>query len=204
MTCNAYKVPLAWYQRPFALAEKQAWWWRLPLLVWFAYLFTRYVGDGQYGMDRSANIINAFNLGIHELGHILFVPLGTFMSILGGSLFQCLFPLMWLATCLWKKWYFGACLCLCWFGFNLFDVATYAADARSRLLPLVSLNSDYDSAHDWYQILSRLDKLSYDTVIAQWLRIFGSIAVVLGLLAGLLLVGRMFTAWLNRLSKGAH
>lgn len=32
------------------------------------------------------------NLAFHEAGHILFIPLGEFMTILGGSLMQCLVP----------------------------------------------------------------------------------------------------------------
>ncbi|MCH7911408.1 MAG: hypothetical protein IIB38_17570 [Candidatus Hydrogenedentes bacterium] len=34
------------------------------------------------------------NLGFHEIGHIVFSPLGMFMGILGGSLLQCLVPLL--------------------------------------------------------------------------------------------------------------
>jgi hypothetical protein len=154
-----------------------------------------------YPLERTANIINAVDLGIHELGHILFVPFGEFMTILGGSLFQCLFPLMWLSVCVWKRWYFAACLCLCWFGFNLIDVGLYAADARARLFSLVTFSSDYDSAHDWYQILSRLDKLELDTTIGQILRISGSVCIVIGLaLAGILVI-TMLSHTISKISK---
>jgi hypothetical protein len=34
------------------------------------------------------------NLVFHEAGHLLMLPFGQFMSVLGGSLFQLLVPLM--------------------------------------------------------------------------------------------------------------
>lgn len=110
------------------------------------------------------------------------------MTILGGSLFQCLFPLLWFAVLLWKRWYFGACLMLSWLAINLYDVATYVADASARLLPLVFLGGDYDQAHDWYQILSRLGKLDQDTAIASALQTSGNVLFIASLLLGGLLV----------------
>lgn len=131
------------------------------------------------------------------------------MHILGGSLFQCLFPLLWMVGFYQKKWYFAAAMCWCWLGLNLFDVATYAADARARLLPLsvgpagLGLDQDqadavYDQAHDWYQILSRLGHLQSDLAVANGLRIAGTIAFVIGfVLGGLLLLG-MLKGFLQR------
>lgn len=164
------------------------------------------IRDGQFALDRTANAISAFDLGIHELGHLLFIPLGQFMTILGGSLFQLLFPVMWAVTLYLKKWYFGVVFCICWLGFSLMDVAAYAADARMRSLPLVSLSTDYDrSAHDWYQILSRLDALQYDTAIAAVLRALGHVSVALGLLLGVALVGYMlYWRYLRNESTGAE
>lgn len=85
-----------------------------------------------YALNRLSDPFSALDFGIHELGHIIFAPLGEFMRKLGGSLFQCLFPLLWVIGFLQKRWYFAASMCLCWLGLNLFDIATYAADARAR------------------------------------------------------------------------
>ncbi|HSX17443.1 MAG TPA: hypothetical protein VLH86_05085 [Patescibacteria group bacterium] len=177
-------------QQILAWARNKLWWPRAILLAWLGFVFTQNIMDHQFALNRIANIFNAFDLGIHELGHILFIPFGTFMTILGGSLFQCLFPAIWFGICIWKRWYFAACFCLCWVGFNLFDVAAYAADATTRNLPLVSLDvgADPDQAHDWYQILTRLGHLNWDLTIANYLRIAGSICIVLGLTMGLALV----------------
>lgn len=155
------------------------------------YIFYRYVREPEYPAHRMANIFNAIDFGIHELGHYLFIPFGEFMTILGGSLFQSIFPLLWLGALLWKRWYFAASLCFIWVGLNLYDVAAYVADARARSLPLATLASDYDSAHDWYQILSRLGRLESDLTLAGNLRVAGTVFVVIGTVLALSLLVTM-------------
>src|SRR5205085_4913438 len=87
-------------------------------------------------------ILSGIDLAIHEFGHMLFMPfgiqfLGETMYILGGSLTQVAFPLLFV-------WYFlygkkehrdphAAMVCLWWTSINLLDVAIYAADARARV-----------------------------------------------------------------------
>ncbi|HSW66237.1 MAG TPA: hypothetical protein VLI54_03815 [Bacillota bacterium] len=209
--CPIYRKPLNLFQKPLAWATTRYWWWRLPILAWFASMLADNLHTGSFALNRLSNPFSAFDLGIHELGHILFTPFGEFMRIAGGSLFQCLFPLLWLAGFLQKKCYFAASLCFCWLGLNLFDVATYAADARARLLPLsggpasigVDPNDDavYDHAHDWYQLLSRTHHLHADLAIAHGLRVAATIAFLIGLaLAGTLLLQMVFSS-VQRLSK---
>lgn len=134
------------------------------------------------------------------------------MHILGGSLFQCLFPLLWLIGFLQKKWYFAASLCLCWFGLNLFDVAMYAADARVRLLPLsvglgvfgidpTDTEAAYDHAHDWYQILSRTHHLNSDLVIAHGMRLAATIIFLIGLTLAAILLIQMFISSIQRIAN---
>ena len=52
-------------------------------------------------------VMNAFlhgpNLIFHEAGHIIFSPFGEFMMILGGSLGQCLMPMIVIYTFLFKE-----------------------------------------------------------------------------------------------------
>jgi hypothetical protein len=163
-------------------------------------LFIDNLQKSDFALNRLGNLFSAFDLGIHELGHIIFSPFGEFMHILGGSLFQCLFPILWLIGFLQKKWYFASALCWCWLGLNLFDVATYAADARARLIPLsvglgafgidpTDTEKAYDHSHDWYQILSRTQHLNSDLVIAHNLRNAATISFIVGLtLAGILLL----------------
>jgi hypothetical protein len=193
--CKVYRKRLPFLQRVAVWTKGKAIWWRmLLLLAWFA-LFLQV---SQSTTLQRSNVVALFDFGMHELGHILFIPFGVFMTILGGSLFQCLFPLLWFGACLWKKWYFAAALCLAWCGYNLYDVAVYAADAQDRLLPLATFSNSYDEAHDWYQILTRLNSLDATPAVAQALRVAGGTFMVVGLAIAAALVGLMFYWWYRR------
>ncbi len=136
-------------------------------------------------------------MGIHELGHLLFGPLGDIWRIAGGSLAQCIFPLLWIAGFLQVRWYFAAAMCFPWLGMNLLDVAVYAGDANARLLPLSTGpagigagNSEeaYNQGHDWYQLLTRTGRLDQDLTIAHNLRIAALLALFTGIIVGLYII----------------
>ena len=175
-------------------------------MVWFGVVLIQNWHNPWFAVDRASNPLSGLDLGIHELGHILFIPFGTFMHIAGGCLFQCLFPIMGIFAFWQIRWYFASIMCLPWLGLNLFDVAMYAGDARSRLLPLSGWgalggdNSDqaYDKAHDWYQILSRLHHLDWDHRIEHILRVVATSVTILGLLIGSLLVAYMLASSIRR------
>jgi hypothetical protein len=197
--CDVYRSPLAWWQKPLAWARQRpwGWWWRVLVVLWFVAMLIQNLHDPKFALNRMSNPFSALDLGIHELGHMIFSPFGAFLQILGGSLFQCLFPLLWIAGFLQIRWYFATTLCFGWLGLNLFDVATYAADARARLLPLATgpfgigepdTDETYNQGHDWYQLLSRTHHLSWDLAIARGLRIAAVVMFVATfVLAGLLL-----------------
>jgi hypothetical protein len=208
--CPIYRKPLTIIQKPFAWASKRFWWWRLPIFLWFVYVLVLNMRDSSFAMRRLRDPLTALDLGIHELGHVLFQPFGQFMAIAGGSIFQLLFPLLWLVGFLQKKWYFAASMCWCWLGMNFFDVATYAADARVRLLPLATglaglyeqgSDETYDRAHDWYQMLSRLGKLDMDLAIARGLRIAGITCFIIGIVTGALLLMQMVISSFTKARK---
>jgi hypothetical protein len=208
--CHAYMKPLKWHQKPLVWSrERSLWAWRIPLIIWFGLILLDSLRDPSHIMNRLANPFYALNFGIHELGHVLFTVFGDFMRILGGSLFQCLFPLLWLGAFLQKKWYFAASLCLSWLGINLFDVSVYVADARARLLPLATgfaglseqgNDEFYDQAHDWYQILSRTGHLESDLALARGMRVAASTVFVIGLIIATILVVNMFIGYMQRRS----
>lgn len=196
--CKAYSRPLPWYKKPYIWARGKTWWWRLAILIWMLYIFYRYATDYDYPGNRIANIFNAIDFGVHEAGHYLLMFFGEFITILGGSLLQTIFPLLWMGALIWKRWYYAASLCFIWLAYNLYDVAMYAADARSRSLPLATFSTDYDSAHDWYQILSRLGKLESDLAVASSLRAIGIVCVVIG---GILAISILVTMAFSKSSK---
>src|SRR5882762_871742 len=75
------------------------------------------------------HFIDYVDLIIHEAGHLIFIPFGQFMHILGGSLFQTVFPLLYVGYFYFKRDYFSSSFLLFWTGVNLINVSVYASDA---------------------------------------------------------------------------
>lgn len=173
---------------PRAWACGRLWWARLPPLAWAAWTWLHHLQDSQW-----SGIAKGLNLALHEAGHALFGWFGEFIGIAGGSLFQCLCPGIAFAMFRRQGDWFGMSFCFAWLGTNFYDVATYAADARAMELPLVtpfgSGGEDEEILHDWNWMLERLGWLEHDQLIAQGLRLLGSLSFLIFLLAG---------AWLAR------
>lgn len=127
------------------------------------------------------------DLVFHEAGHMLFIPFGRTMSILGGSLFQVLLPLLLLFAFLFhNRDGFAASICLWWSGQSLMDVAPYIADARALRLPLLGggTGADTPGRHDWANLLRPRGWLQYDIKIATWADAIGSGIILLALAWG--------------------
>ena len=86
--------------------------------------------------------------------------------------------------------YYAIAIAFCWLGTNLFDVATYAGDARARQLPLVSVGGG-DPEHDWFIMLLDMNLLNYDTVVGGLFRFAGVLSFVVGLGFGATLLQQM-------------
>ena len=141
-------------------AQGRPWLWRLVLLFWFAWILIRHLADPMY-----SSILGNLNLGVHELGHLLFMPFGRFLCTLGGTLLQCSLPLFGIYNFYREGDYFAILLCFGWLSDNLFDVARYVADARALELPLVNLFGG-SVEHDWNVLLGSMGILQFDTTIA--------------------------------------
>jgi hypothetical protein len=127
-------------------------------------------------------LLSDIDLAIHEFGHMLFMPfgiqfLGNTMMILGGSLTQVAFPLIFFGYFLRKhddaprRDVFAAMVCLWWSGINLLSVAIYCADSRAGQLMLIDGSTGQESdGHDWNNLLTRWGLLEHDTTIARWMR----------------------------------
>jgi len=158
---------------------------RLPLLLWFAWILRGHLRDPLY-----TSLFGGLNLGIHELGHFVFQPLGEFPGVAGGTLLQCLAPIVAMVMFRRQGDWFAIAVAWCWLGTNLFNVATYAADARAQALPLVSPVSG-DPLHDWALMLGRLGLLEHDLAIGAALRFAGAATMLVGLAGGAWLLWRM-------------
>jgi hypothetical protein len=138
-------------------------------------------------------LVGDIDLAIHEFGHMLFMPfgiqlLGNTMVILGGSLTQVAFPLIFVGYFLrrrddgMRRDLFAAMVCLWWSAINLLDVAIYCADSRAGQLMLLDGSTGQESdGHDWNNLLTRWGWLEHDTLIARWMRAIAFVVCVVSI-----------------------
>lgn len=132
-------------------------------------------------------------LAVHEFGHYLFMPFGEMMTILGGSLFQVMFPLVFVWYFIWGKEEHrdrhAAMICLWWTSIALLGVSIYAADARAGQLMLLSgaTGEDDPDMHDWKNLFSMWGVLNRDTVYAGRMRFFAVLMCMFSIGYGLYL-----------------
>ncbi len=132
--------------------------------------------------------VDNVNLVVHEGGHLLFGWLGATLGVWGGSLLQWVVPLLLASWFYWQRQAEGFVFCLFFFFENFLYSAIYMADARSMMLPLVTVGDAEGSAHDWNTIFGSLGLLEYDTGIAAGVRWIGWI----GMLASVAWLARKF------------
>ena len=125
-------------------------------LFWGIRLAAMNYRDGEMGGSFMHNIL----LPVHEAGHVLFIPFGEFFTILGGSLFQLLLPLIVAAALLWQnRDAVGASLGVWWCGVSLMDLAPYIYDAKHPQLTLLGGHTGEDGPHDWIYLLGVFGKV---------------------------------------------
>ena len=159
-------------------------------LLWFGFDFIRMNYESN---EIGRSFMHAVNLVFHEAGHLLFMPFGRTMTVLGGSLFQVLLPLMLMfAFLIVNKDAFGGAVCLWWAGQSLMDLAPYIADASVQRLPLLGggTGADRPGFHDWNTLLRPRDWLAYDQQIATAVDSIGALIVVSALYWGALALWR--------------
>ncbi|MBD0315849.1 MAG: zinc ribbon domain-containing protein [Nitrospiraceae bacterium] len=146
-------------------------------------LETNYTGE---------SFLHLVNLPFHEAGHMLFMPFGRFMMILGGSLGQILMPLICLIALLMQsRDPFGASVALWWTGESIMDVAPYINDARALdLLLLGGVTGKETDGHDWNNLLGMLGWLEYDHRLAHLAYNAGSFLMLLSVVWGATLLRR--------------
>jgi hypothetical protein len=126
--------------------------------------------------------IDMANLIVHEGGHNLFGWFGPTIGLWGGTLLQWLVPFLLGVYFFTRRETTGFVFCLFFFFENWLYTATYMADARAMVLPLVTTGDPEFAEHDFHAIFSSLGVLDYDTKIAMTVRLLGwcgMIAVVI-------------------------
>jgi hypothetical protein len=122
------------------------------------------------------HLIDGVNLIIHEAGHLIFSPLGEFMMIAGGSLFQVIMPALFVGYFWYHRKHFSAALVLFWVGESILNVSVYAGDSVALQLPLLGGS---DSMHDWNYLLSSLNLLPATARVAGGIRLLGTLVIAL-------------------------
>jgi hypothetical protein len=167
-----------------------SWWGRallwLVLLLWGGWMISQGWHDGG-AMNSWLHLVN---LPIHETGHLIFMPLGDFMGVLGGSLFQCALPLGLAGVFFFRQRdALAASVCIWWSGQNLLDVAPYIGDAVSLSLPLVGEYTEEIAdrraeRHDWHLLLGWMGQLEHTSAWATAAHALGGLVMLLALAWG--------------------
>ena len=138
--------------------------WLVFYVAFLAYAFSAH--GGFLFIDRA-------NLVVHEGGHNLFSWFGPTLCPWGGTLLQWLVPFLLAVYFFRQRETAGFVFCLFFFFENWLYTATYMADARAMVLPLVTTGDPEFARHDFNAIFSSLGVLDYDTTIAAVVRVLG-------------------------------
>lgn len=167
----------------------QVWWYRLPALLFLAWVF-----HGYTRFRAGGSIFSGINLGFHEVGHVVFSWFGSnILTAAGGTILELAVPCLAGAYLLIRQRDpFGATVCFFWLGTALVGAGVYAADARAQALPLVSPFGPVDvDGHDWTVILMKYGRLSRDQEIGGALQSAGMTTMLVAMIAGALVLRLM-------------
>lgn len=158
-------------------------------LLLLALWTTTFVG-GVSAERMNSSFLHLPNLVFHEAGHVLFMPFGRFMTVLGGSLTQVLVPLVCAGAFIWQtRDAFGAAVAIWWAGENLLDVAPYINDARDLQLVLLGGRTGAEvEGHDWEYLLNAMGVAHMDHTIAAVVQAIGTLTMVAALVWGAIVV----------------
>jgi hypothetical protein len=146
--------------------------------------------------EMASSLIHYPMVPIHEFGHVLFRPLGEFMTLLGGSLFQILLPLIFGGIFLAKnRDPFAASLMLWWAAVAVMDVAPYVYDAWAPQHVLLSGRTGDTGGHDFIDTLGDLGLLHRAQPIGHGMHAFGVAMLLVALAWGAYMVWRQYRQW---------
>ena len=161
-----------------ALLVLLAWWtWRL-----LTHPFQQDVVGGIF--------MHRVDLMFHEAGHLLWSPFGEFMTVFGGTLNQCLVPIVCaVAFYRGRRDLFAVSLMGWWLGENLQDVGMYINDARDLQLQLLGGGTGAEiEGHDWEHLLTMMNAITLDHRLGHIVQTAGAVLMIAGLGAAIFLL----------------
>ncbi|HEX9659520.1 MAG TPA: hypothetical protein VGA18_04430 [Rhodothermales bacterium] len=108
---------------------------------------------------KDYSLLDAADLFVHELGHLVFAFMGEPLRMAGGTLLQIIVPILLVVGFLKGDYRLGVQFSLFWLGQNFLNISVYAQDARRQMLPLVG---GRHARHDWNWMLGQLGILEWD------------------------------------------
>jgi hypothetical protein len=143
--------------------------------------------------EMASSLIHLPMVPIHEFGHILFRPFGEFMTLLGGSLFQILLPLIFGGIFLVKnRDPFAASVMLWWSAVAVMDVAPYIYDAWEPQHVLLTGRTGDTGSHDFIDTLGDLGLLHKARPIGRGVHAFGLLMMIVALAWGAWLLWQQY------------
>jgi hypothetical protein len=153
---------------------------RLLVLAFFTFEAARQLRSQDFEFSMFGGVI----FGVHELGHLVFAPLGEFLSVAGGSIAQIALPIAAMALFHRQKNRFAVAVCGCWLAVSMGQLGIYVADARAESMDLVSFSPE-GATHDWNYLLERMHLLKSDVALGHFVKFTGWIVLGLSVLLGL-------------------
>lgn len=145
------------------------------LLAWWGYANYK---------DPGTSVLHNIILPIHETGHIVFMAFGQYLYAAGGSIFQILFPGIFVGYFLWKGERYAATIPLWFVGISAMDIVPYIKDAPFGQIELIG------GEHDWAYLLGETRWMHAANQIGDFVLHFGGLCVIAALGLGLYWSGR--------------
>lgn len=142
----------------------------ISICVYFAYIL---ITDNHHWSP-----IDYANLGLHEAGHLVFMPFGRFIYMLGGSLTQIAIPILFCIYFFKEKDYFASSTMIFWVGNNMLNVGVYMSDAIHMQLPLFGGEG---TVHDWNYLFTQMSVLDKSELIGSIMFNMGAVGMIFGI-----------------------
>lgn len=129
-------------------------------------------------VPAEGSFLDLVDLPIHEAGHLIFTPLGEFLMIAGGTLFQIILPAVFVGYFVWNGRRYSAAITAFWVGQSILNVWVYASDAVVMQLVLTSgLTGSEGGFHDWNYLLTTTGLIDSTRLIAGVIRAAGTLII---------------------------